>query len=76
MDKLVNVSALRMEIIQTGDKEELKRFRKLEAGIASLAADIFRLACVRNASIDDAITSLYISGLYHGAMSESERKAS
>lgn len=69
-------STYRMEAIQTGDKEKLAAWRKLETGINRLAQGIFRQAYVREHSLEAAILAVYMTGLYHGSTIESNRNES
>lgn len=47
--------------------QALKDAKATHAGIQRLAAKIFREAAQRELSMDDIITTVYISGLWHGA---------
>lgn len=53
------------EALAATDTESPKEARKQLAGITRLATEIFRLSCVKHHNMDEAITALYLTGLYH-----------
>ena len=61
------------QVPDRNDKEAVKAAHKQFNDMKRFAGGIFQQLCVRSSSVDEAITMLYITGLYHGSNLEEKR---
>lgn len=68
-DKVWNVEKWRVEFTQAKDAEQKKIYNQMQR----LTREIFAAAFVKHHNMDEALMSVYLTGIYHATELEKER---